>query len=104
MIVDPASAAAVYPQQREPVVPDPAQEQIQPQPPEAQAAQTQAAGPAVVANFSAAALLTNRAVSAPQQPADQEPVKEEGEEQSGRETDRDADQEPEHGSRLDVRI
>jgi hypothetical protein len=102
MIVDPASAA-IYSQQKEPVIPELAREQPKPQPPAAQTAQTHAAGPAVVANFSAAALLTNRAVSAPLQPADQERVKEEGK-KAGPAPRRQPEEAPERGSRLDVKI
>ncbi|MDA8164451.1 MAG: hypothetical protein M0017_05405 [Desulfobacteraceae bacterium] len=102
MIVDPTSVAVLSPP-KGPVTPEVAREQPQPEPPAAQTAQTQAATPGVVANFSAAALLTQRAVSSTLQSADQEPVKKEEEKEKPEARHRPGEK-PQRGSRLDVRV
>jgi hypothetical protein len=104
MSIDPVNIAALNTQSKSAPTSPAGKEQSHPQP-VTPPAQTGAAGPPVITNFSAAALLTAHAVGVVGQTADQEPVKKKDdkkEEANKRQSDLDSN--PEFGSRVNTRI
>lgn len=103
MIIDPLNTTALNTQPKNAPAGAGGKEQPQPQPTPAPA-QTGAAGPPVEASFSAAALLTARAVSATGQTAEQNAVKKKEEKTPDGRKRHPSDREAPPGSLLDTKV